>query len=501
MSSTPKLDDKQLSDIARQGNIAGTVPAPHQPIADRSPAETIDPRAGSRPAAPEASVSPPPAVSDQADGQAAREEWLEKACFRATYRTLQNDAEYAQFEQQLHGVRKEIANLRENLRSSDLKLAAIENSRGYKLLQKCRAFRLLLLPRGGKRERMCAAIRGALHSILHGTSARGKSNDRQLPPTDSPGMISPADGIAPEKNLPSKVPLPEENSSSAAPDNEKSRDSDADWHLGFGEIRFAPATWQGGNDSRSDDRFIKLVILSVVHRAGSTLLQRLCNARKGTLIWGEHGGLLQHYADIYASAAYFSASASEERIAYFQHQEDPNRWIASMTPALDYVQHATVESARTFLNTLYGQYRETHDIIGFKEVRYVRGEIELLRKCYPEASILLLFRNPMNTWNSTPRQWYPSFEAWVAKWKRNAQCFLDLAKHDPHCHLLRYEDLIRREKTVIEMLTDVAKITPEQIAGVMAHKIGSAHWGISETERQTIREYCREPMATLGYLD
>lgn len=424
---------------------------------------------------------PAPHSQFQGDPPPAKEEWLEKACFRATYRTLQNDAEYAKFDQQLQSARKEIANLQEATRTSELKLAAIENSRGYRLLKKCQAVRVALLPPNSKRERLCVAVSRALSSIA---PRRTNCTKPKVEPMISQVAAIPNEAASP--NVPAVENIP---------------DSDADWHLGFGGTRFAPTTWSSRNDSSSDDRFIKLVILSVVHRAGSTLLQRLCNARKGTLIWGEHGGVLQHYADIYASAAYFSEAAGHERDAYFKSQEDPNCWIANMTPGLEYVQQATVESARTFLNTLYGQYRDTHDMIGFKEVRYVRGEIELLRKCYPEASILLLFRNPLNTWNSTPREWYPSFEAWVSKWNRNAQCFLDFAKSDPHCHLLRYEDLIHREKSTMAMLADVAKITPEHIEQVMSHKIGSAHWGISEIERQTILEQCGEMMTALRYLD
>jgi hypothetical protein len=459
MSTISESRQKSIPENSSQGADAHPLPAPHSELSD--------------------------------DSQAGKEEWLEKACFRATYRTLQNDAEYAKFDQQLQTARKEIANLREVSRTSELKLAAIENSCGYRLLRKLQAARLVLLPPNSKRERLCATVPRALGSLSPRRATQTILNDAQFPPRDSTANTFPL----------ATTPVEEAALVPNVSEVDKTHDSDTDWHLGFGSTRFSPAAWPTQNDSASDDRFIKLVILSVVHRAGSTLLQRLCNARKGTLVWGEHGGVLQHYADIYAGAAYFSAAASHERDAYFSGQEDPNCWIANMTPDLEYVQQATVESARTFLNTLYGQYGETHDMIGFKEVRYVRGEIELLRKCYPEASILLLFRNPLNTWNSTPREWYPSFETWVSKWNRNAKCFLDFSKSDPHCHLLRYEDLIHREKSTMDMLSDVAKITPEHIAQVMSHKIGSAHWGISESERQTILEQSHEMMTALRYLD
>jgi hypothetical protein len=471
MSTTGKSSERQaIARPAARAENANTIPSTH---VRRTEGPSTD--------------GEHPPVSDK--------EWLEKACFRATYRTLQNDAEYAKFDQQLQRARKEVERLREAADAAEQKLAAIENSRGYRLLQKCRGARLMILPPGSRRERLAAALYRALRPAAAPGNHRGPvASDIGPVGTDTNEQLTTDKRLSP-----------------ADLNGATLSDSDADWQLGCEGIRFSPADWKfdvanreigvPGSDPRSDDRFIKLIILSVVHRAGSTLLQRLCNSRKGTLVWGEHGGVLQHYADIYASAAYFSAAAAHERVTYFEHQEDPNHWIANMTPELEFVQRATVESARTFFNNLYAQYRETHDIIGFKEVRYVRGEIELLRKCYPEASILLLFRDPRKTWNSTPREWYPSFDAWVSKWNRNAKCFLDFAEHDSHCHLLRYENLIRQERATIDMLTDVAKITPEQISAVMSRKIGSAHWGITDAEREMIVDQCREPMARLGYLE
>jgi hypothetical protein len=402
----------------------------------------------------------------------------------------------------LQSAIREIIKLREDSQANALKLAAIKNSQGYQLLQTCRNLRAQILPPESKRERCSAAIYRALRWLTRGMKTHRRQNAASLPSTNAAVEPIATAGTLAEKNLTFEDKLREENKTSVGIQNwDELNDFASDWHHGFERIRFAPLSWPVQDDLRADNRFIKLVILAVVPRAGSTLVQRLCNARKGTLVWGEHGGVLQHYADIYAGAAYFSAAAGQQRTAYFQQQEDPNLWIANMTPDLEYVRRATVESARTFLNTLYGQYRETHDMIGFKEVRYVRGEIELLRKCYPEAAILLLVRNPLNTWNSTPRHWYSSLDIWVSKWKRYTQCFLDFAANDPHCHLMRYEDITRQEKKTMELISDVAKITPEQIAAIMAHKLGSNHEGISDSERETIREHCRESMTTLGYLD
>ena len=148
---------------------------------------------------------------------------------------------------------------------------------------------------------------------------------------------------------------------------------------------------------------------------------------------------------------------------------------------------------------MYGQYAENHDIIGFKEVHYARRECELLRRCYPQAAILLLVRNPLNVWNSTPRSWYPSLNEWIERWRRNAQYFMALAKADPHCHLLRHEDVVGRKKETMSVLAETAKVSSKQIALVLENKIGSAHVGIDEIERQTILRECGKTMAALGY--
>jgi hypothetical protein len=364
----------------------------------------------------------------------------------------------------------------DSLRVGAAHLQAITGSPGYRLLQSLHAVRLFFIPRLSFRERTAAHAYRAFRAAAHRTQDFWNSLVRKRRDSYEPaGQKSPASlGFA----------APEWSS---------------DVERGRKESLYAPLNWRLNEETRSDSGFIKLIILSAVHRSGSTLLQRICNARKGTLIWGEHGGLLTHFAEIYKSPAFFSAVAAQERIQYFSSGENPNLWIGSICPQMDYVRQATVESARAFLNTMYGQHRENHDIIGFKEVRYARREYELLRRCYPEAEILLLVRNPLNTWNSTPRTWYPSLDAWIETWLRHTQFFMALAKADARCRLLRHEDVAGQEKETMAILAETAKVTPKQIAMVLGNKIGSAHVGIDEAERQTILRQCGKTMADLGY--
>jgi hypothetical protein len=272
-----------------------------------------------------------------------------------------------------------------------------------------------------------------------------------------------------------------------------------DWNSGrLPPAPYTPLTWQTKITGSSDDRFLKLIVLSPVGRSGSTLLQRICNARKQTLIWGEHGGALWYFSEIYGVITEMASLGSADREKYFAGNEDPNQWIASMCPDLGYAQQAVVESARTLLNTLYGQYEPGHDILGFTEIRYGRADVELLRKCYPEADILLLVRHPCDTWSSSGN-WPYSLEEWIAMWQANTEAYADLAQSDRHCHLIHYRDVVGKESRVMALLKDLARVTEEQIADVLAHKIGSCHLDCSHSDREIIRDRCGPTLRKLGY--
>ncbi len=265
-------------------------------------------------------------------------------------------------------------------------------------------------------------------------------------------------------------------------------------------IPYSPLSWPISEESPADSRFIGLIILAANHRAGSTLLQRICNSREKTLIWGEHNSLLRHFASIYYDAVRFEKLGGEERENFFKQGENPNLWIASMCPESEYAQRAVVASARAFLHTYYSRYRENHDILGFKEVQYGHSELELLRKCYPEAKVLLLVRNPLNTWKSTPTGWYPSLDDWIEKWNGRVKCFRDTAAVDSNCHLIRFEDLIRQDGKTMEIVGETAKISRQQIKMVLANKVGKKKGRLEKADKKAIGDRCRAEMEALGYI-
>ncbi|MEN6449185.1 MAG: sulfotransferase [Thermoguttaceae bacterium] len=367
---------------------------------------------------------------------------------------------YHEAADQAVGLQQQLTAAQERASSASEQLAAITGSRSFRLAQ-------------------------AIRRVLRVVSLRR-----------SPRAIVATPGIAEEVAKPAASPrkAAAEQSAQDLPAPETSE-------AGKGApLEYAPLRWSLGGDEMSEADLIGLAIFSANHRAGSTLLQRICNARKGTLIWGEHGGLLSHFSEIYTDAAYFSSAGSEEHRAYFASGEDPNLWIANMCPTIEYVEQAVVNSARAMLNTFYGQYRQTHDLIGFKEVAYRRPELELLRRCYPKAQFLLLVRNPLNTWRSTPRSWYPSLEDWIAKWNAAVDCFREFVRCDAGSHLVRYEDLIQQEPGTMGVLKQAAKVTEEEVAMVLSHKLGSHNAGVDPSHRELILDRCGDAMKALGYL-
>lgn len=244
---------------------------------------------------------------------------------------------------------------------------------------------------------------------------------------------------------------------------------------------------------------MNLIISAMEYRTGSTLLQRICNARKETLIWGEHGGILINFADTLRLLRHFSSYSAQEREIYFGRGEDPNTWIANMTPDLEYVEEAVVCSIKTMFDKLYAPYRDTHDIIGFKEVRYGLPEIELFRMCYPEADIFLLVRHPVDIWKSG--SWENiSPEQFIKKWNRNARHYFELHQKDPFCHLINYEDIVNKKPLSIQLIQEKARVTMKQIKYVLEYRTTSTRKdNIPGEIKQLIHEGCKEAMHLLGY--
>jgi hypothetical protein len=151
---------------------------------------------------------------------------------------------------------REVVDLRvelDILRARAMWNEAIRDSWEFKFLRILDSMRLFLVPRGSRREQIVSSGFRAVDCLAHR-------------PAGAPSAVSPPTALAPgEESL-------------ATPGSDEL--------MGGAGWPFAPLSWPLREEPRHDTRCINLVILSPVHRSGSTLLQRICNARKGTLVEG-----------------------------------------------------------------------------------------------------------------------------------------------------------------------------------------------------------------------
>lgn len=244
-----------------------------------------------------------------------------------------------------------------------------------------------------------------------------------------------------------------------------------------------------------------IIISAVANRTGSTLVQRIFNARRKTLIWGEHGGIVTDFVRIGEMAGYFSIQGRGEKEAYFKSGEDPNTWIANMSPDLERIREGVVQAVKACFNAMYAEHRDNHDRIGFKEVRYGKPEIELLKVCYPDAVIVLLVRHPVDVWKSETSYWSGDAGLFSRIWNERAMQYAELRDPDRSIHLLRYEELVERDEATLGLLAELAGISRDEIDSVLNVNLNSTRTERHASDIEQIRAICREGMERLRYAD
>lgn len=248
-----------------------------------------------------------------------------------------------------------------------------------------------------------------------------------------------------------------------------------------------------------------ILISSATHRSGSTMLQRIFNARKKTLIWGEHKGVLTDFCNLHKKVSRYANKFQNQRKKYFNTNENPSNWIATMNPSKAFIDNAVHQSVKAFFDHLYAEQCETHDIIGFKEVRYGSAELELFRKCYPEAKIILLVRDPRNVWKSHSANlrievYNNSLSKFIQTWRNRVSYYIDYAKNDPNAYFLKYEDIVARKPEAINVILHAADITMEELDNVLNVKIRGIKKGATNpNDLQQIENKCRDIMEQLNY--
>ena len=247
------------------------------------------------------------------------------------------------------------------------------------------------------------------------------------------------------------------------------------------------------------------VFLLGAHRSGTTLIQRLLNSYDDVQIWGEHEGFLRDVAD-----------------AFFRGWESANLFQDSRPPGT-----ATSDPSADWQAWMNGfskadwelRFRELVESLlvpgglpgkrfwGFKEIRYGSSTdrtIELLCHLYPDALFAFIVRDPFNALASARRrperarslaELKTSCEEWVARYRSYREWH---ASNRIRSAWLRYEDIIRGEGAILELLAHMGKSLGEPQRRVLASEGGrgsSFRTGDYNTRWQAL------PAAWLGVID
>lgn len=194
-------------------------------------------------------------------------------------------------------------------------------------------------------------------------------------------------------------------------------------------------------------------------RCGSTLLQSILNTNADFLIWGEHGGFLRQVAEAYyQSHPRFPDRERLTEAERIQNLRDPRRW-----PAWDNLcgEEGFRERFQAFVRSFFADPGGRASRWGFKEIRYPGDAedrtLEFLFECFPEASLVVLAREPRSTIFSMLSRWVFSerkpenistdeldggiltaAQSWNAQY---AALHRFTQEHASRCTAVRYEDL------------------------------------------------------------
>jgi hypothetical protein len=133
-------------------------------------------------------------------------------------------------------------------------------------------------------------------------------------------------------------------------------------------------------------------------RSGSTLLQKLLNTHSGLVIWGEHGGILNH---LMASRNMVS------RLQWIPEDEPSGLWLLAEDRPLNETRWTAWDGSfskadylvllRGFVDSLFARDVPAGIRWGFKEIRYQSvGFMDFFSTLYPGAQYLLLTRHPLD---------------------------------------------------------------------------------------------------------
>jgi hypothetical protein len=249
-------------------------------------------------------------------------------------------------------------------------------------------------------------------------------------------------------------------------------------------------------------------ILSAGWRSGSTLVQRMVMSSDQVFVWGEPWGRCDLIGALTRSVRPIDPTWPPPE--FFVTDLGPGddyalRWVAALYP------HAgdLVEGHRALFRQVFGApaARLGYDRWGTKEVRYGIDEARYLRLLFPQASFLLLVRDPWACWASYRASRFASYARWpddpVLTAHRFGTLWRELAGGFARHHA-EVGGLLVRQEDLVEDPAEFARVA-DHLGLALRHesleaRIGSASPpGVSEAERFAIRRAVGPVAAMLGY--
>lgn len=187
-----------------------------------------------------------------------------------------------------------------------------------------------------------------------------------------------------------------------------------------------------------------IFIIACCQRSGSTLLQRLLNSHPEILIWGEHGGYINHLYDGFLAVHKWKQQHGESGEEFLLRSDKvfmPNSLADSSC-----IDRAFQEHVRAMFPVPLS--RGSSCAWGFKEVRYTIWTALFLEKLFPRARFIHLVRNIDSCLTSMrrlerERKWEAEWTAEaLSNWVKIGQSFSEYSRLLQNRLLVRYEDLL-----------------------------------------------------------
>lgn len=248
-----------------------------------------------------------------------------------------------------------------------------------------------------------------------------------------------------------------------------------------------------------------LLLAASSHRSGSTLLQRYITAVSRTFVWGESGPFIE---SLWRAAEGWPSTKRNER-DYREIMDDPSsierRYTPNLAPPLD----TLLDEMRRSVRAVYARMPDGYDAWGWKAVSYGAGEIDFVRRLFPQIRIVLLVRDPWDVARSIRRKgwidrrgYYRDMADAAEHWMLRTRDFIAIAdRDDAATMLLRYEDLHDRLDDLHAFLG--LDVDPARSAQVLSRKLGTAptlsRFRLTDEDMEAVTTVAGEVAGTLGY--